>query len=352
MACHEHYMEQYHMALCNEISLFANLNAGNSISTIYFGGGTPSTYPAHLLLDISGRIREVFNCDMLGEVTIEVNPGTVSEGLIDSWVDAGINRLSVGVQYGDDVILSKLNRHQKMADVYKLFKQAEQKIQNISVDVMLGLPGVDRHQWKNFMAEVVKWPIQHISLYCLMVHENTPLYFEVERKKIQLPDDEFIGQLYCWSVDFLGKNGFFQYEVSNFARQGYESKHNSVYWDRKPYKGFGLGACSFDGMRRFTNESNLTRYCLATQQGTEPVAFAEELTVEQIRMEKIMLGLRRIMGIHYQILLEGVSPDRHRIIVEKINQMCAIGLLEQDDFVVRMTPAGFIVEQQIIAQLV
>ena len=111
-----------------------------------------------------------------------------------------------------------------------------------------------------FVREVVTWPITHISLYCLMVHEHTPLYYNVERGEIKLPDDELIADLYCWSIEFLAMHGFMQYEVSNFARQGYESQHNTVYWDRKPYKGFGLGACSFDGSRRFMNEQNLMHY--------------------------------------------------------------------------------------------
>lgn len=352
VACHEPFMERYHKALCEEISLFACQNPQCKVSTIYFGGGTPSTYPGNLLLDISGRIKGVFNTDQVEEVTIEVNPGTVSEGQLDFWVAAGINRLSIGVQYNETAVLASLNRYQTMEDVYKLFNEACYKFDNISVDLMLGLPNVSRDQWKKFIKQVIRWPIKHISLYCLMVHENTPLYFKVERNEIRLPDEEYVADLYSWSVDFFDRHGFYQYEVSNFARAGYESRHNTVYWDRKPYKGFGLGACSFDGSRRFANESNLIKYCLAIEQGHEPTVFIEELTGEQIRLEKIMLGLRRNMGIQYQTLMEDISTEKRRIIENKVNQMCERGFLQQYDNKVRLTPKGFIVEQEIIAQLI
>lgn len=345
-------MEYYHHLLCKEITLFAQKNPDLTIKTIYFGGGTPSTYPINLLLDMSGRIRGVFNIDQLEEVTIEVNPGTVALEHMDAWIDAGINRLSIGVQYDDKVVLSRLNRHQTVEDVYKLFAQAEHKFENISVDVMLGLPGVNVHQWKNFMKRVVAWPIKHLSLYCLMVHENTPLFFKVQRNEITLLDEKLCARLYCWSVKFLQKHGFYQYEVSNFARPGYESRHNNVYWDRKPYKGFGLGACSFDGKRRFTNDSNFMRYKRAIEEGQEPIVYSEELTAEQIRLEKIMLGLRRNMGIDYRSLMENVSLEKSQKMQVKISNMCKAGLLEQHDDVVRLTPEGFVVEQEIIAQLI
>lgn len=352
LACHDDHMERYHLALCKEIALFAEKNPHCTISTIYFGGGTPSTYPANLLLDISGRIYGVFNTDQLKEVTIEVNPGTVTAGLLDTWLAAGITRLSVGVQYGDESVLGKLNRYQTMEDVAKFFVDAQLKFENISIDLMLGLPGVNGKQWKNFVAQAVEFPIKHISLYCLMVHENTPLYFKVERNEIEMPEEELIAELYCWSVDYLAHCGFCQYEVSNFARPGYESRHNNVYWDRKPYKGFGLGACSFDGKRRFTNESSLIKYCEALERGQVPVAFMEELTIEQVRIEKIMLGLRRNMGIHYQTILEDLSFDKCRSILKKIEIMCSAGLLEQTEKIVRLTPGGCVVEQAVIAQLI
>lgn len=344
-------MERYHQALMSEIDLFAEQNPGCSLNTLYIGGGTPSTWPDRLLLDMSGKIKSVFFTDQLQEVTIEVNPGTVRSEQLTLWRECGINRLSIGVQYADPAILASLNRFQSMEDVHQVLASAAREFKNISVDLMLGLPSVDGEDWKVFVREVVTWPITHISLYCLMVHEHTPLYYAVERGEIKLPNDELVADLYCWSIEFLAMHGFMQYEVSNFARQGYESQHNTVYWDRKPYKGFGLGACSFDGSRRFMNEQNLMHYVTDVEQGRSPNAFAEQLSSDDMRLEIIMLGLRRTMGIRDEILMEGLSSDKRHAIEKKVQKFCNAGLMRIVDDHLLLTSAGFVVEQEIIAEL-
>ena len=344
-------MERYHQALITEIVMFAEQNPGCSIDTLYLGGGTPSTWPDRLLLDMSGKIRSVFCLDQLREMTIEVNPGTVRVEQLNIWRQCGINRLSIGVQYADPAILAALNRFQSRQDVQQVLAVASNEFDNISVDLMLGLPGVDAESWYRFVGEVVTWPVTHISLYCLMVHEHTPLYYKVERGEITLPDEGEIADLYCWSIEFLAKHGFIHYEVSNFARQGYESQHNTVYWDRKPYKGFGLGACSFDGSRRFMNEQNLMRYITVVEQGGVPNAFVEQLNCEDVRLEKIMLGLRRTKGICYETLVDGLSSDKQHVIEMKVKQLCNAGLLCLNNDIVSLTTAGFALEQKIIAEL-
>lgn len=142
-----------------------------------------------------------------------------------------------------------------------------------------------------------------------------------------------------------------QYEVSNFARQGYESCHNTVYWDRRPYKGFGLGACSFDGTVRSMNEHNLMRYMTIVERGGEPTVFSEQLDVRDERLEKIMLGLRRTMGIRYELLLDGLSTHRQQVIKDKVQKFCDAGLMLIANSIVRLTTTGFVLEQEIIAEL-
>lgn len=351
LACHSEYMERYYHALIAEIGLFADKNKGCSLFTLYIGGGTPSTWPDNLLLDTSGKIISVFCTERLQEVTIEVNPGTVRREQLVLWRRCGINRLSIGVQYADPKVLALLNRFQSPQEVQELLFSASAEFDNISVDLMLGLPGVTDVYWKRFINEVVTWPITHISLYCLMVHEHTPLFYKVERGEISLPDERLVADLYCWSIEFLAMHGFMQYEVSNFARQGYESQHNTVYWDRKPYKGFGLGACSFDGNRRFMNEQNLLQYIQMLEQGKNPTMFFEQLSKDDVRLEKIMLGLRRSVGIRYELVTEGLSLDKRSEIESKVQQLCVSGLLQILDGVVKLTPAGFVVEQELIAEL-
>jgi oxygen-independent coproporphyrinogen-3 oxidase len=300
---------------------------------------------------MSGRIKSVFCTDVLEEVTLEVNPGTFSIDRLYMWRRCGINRLSIGVQYGDAKVLAALNRFQTRQEVVQLLVRASEEFDNISVDLMLGLPGVDRCGWESFVREVVSWPVKHISLYCLMVHEHTPLYYKVKCGDLLLPDEDLVADLYGWSIEFLAQHGFVQYEVSNFARQGYESRHNTVYWDRRPYKGFGLGACSFDGRSRFMNEQNLIRYMGKVEQKSDPTIFSELLGADDVRLETIMLGLRRKKGVCYSYILEGLSLERRSILEEKVQCFRDANLLVLDDGYVQLTSAGLLVEQEIIAEL-
>jgi oxygen-independent coproporphyrinogen III oxidase len=352
LACHDEYMERYNASLNVEISRFAQSNALCSLQTLYIGGGTPSTWPDRLLLDTSGKILSVFDTRELKEVTIEVNPGTVTEDQLVLWRRIGINRLSIGVQYADGMVLKNLNRYHTQEDVIRLLGCAGHYFDNISVDLMLGLPGVDGRAWQRFIQEVVTWPITHISLYCLMVHENTPLFYQIMREDVKLPSETLIADLYCWSVEFLAKYNFHQYEVSNFAKPGYQSQHNKIYWDRKSYKGFGLGACSFDGSRRFANEQNIVRYIEKLERGELPEVFIEELVDEDVRLEIIMLGLRRTTGVRYEQLAKGGSFEKKCALNNKIEQFCQAGLLRYDGDRIALTPAGFVVEQEVIAELV
>jgi oxygen-independent coproporphyrinogen-3 oxidase len=350
LASHEQFMERYHRALCKEIENF-KFSRDQEIDTIFLGGGTPSTYPDELLLDTFGRLKERLKINWLAEVTIEVNPGTVRSGQLALWKGIGINRLSIGVQSLNNLVLKKLNRHQSADDVYDLLDQAHDHFENISVDLILGLPGVSSDEWKELIHTVCTWPIKHISLYFLMVHENTPLYFGVKTKKVALFEDDEIVDVYSWSIATLQTYGFEQYEVSNFARPGFESRHNTMYWNRKPYKGFGLGACSFDGERRFKNETNLMNYLNNIEQDREVTIFEESLTQEQVYLEKVMLGLRKREGVALDELLCGVTIEKKNKIIQKVAEFKQEGLLAQRNGRVVLTPAGLAVENEIIVQL-
>lgn len=198
LASHDQFMDQYHNALITEIKKFGeSYESKLSLDTIYMGGGTPSTYPDHLLLDTFGILNKVFDVDAACEITIEVNPGTVRKEQIKLWREMGINRLSIGVQSIKDQVLQKLNRHQSAAQVREVLDFASEHFDNLSVDFILGLPGVSFKEWQELLQAAVKWPIKHMSVYFLMVHEDTPLYFGVKKKTISLPcDDEVVNAYY------------------------------------------------------------------------------------------------------------------------------------------------------------
>ena len=352
LASHDQFMERYHKALIAEIEQFAASYTGTrEIDTIFFGGGTPSTYPDDLLVEMFATLKKFFSFSQNIEVSIEVNPGTVRSEQLTLWKQLGINRLSIGVQSLKDGVLQDLNRLQSAAQVESLLAQAPEHCSNISIDLILGLPGVSEDEWKELIHKAVTWPIKHLSVYFLTVHEDTPLYFKVTTNRITLPTDDTMVRLYEWTVHTLAQYGFERYELSNFARPGYESRHNSVYWQRKPYKAFGLGACSFDGEQRFQNEKNLMKYMEGIESRQDIISFSETLTPDQIHLERLMLGLRRRVGVSWSDLSEHVPVKKHEQCKHIIARLKEQQLLQEDNGRFFLTTAGMVVENEIIAQL-
>lgn len=352
LAGQDQFMTQYHKALTQELIAFGAHTATKAeIDTIFIGGGTPSTYPPDLLLDMFGTLKSIGIIQPTTEITLEVNPGTVTDEKIAAWSAAGINRLSIGVQSLKDSVLKNLNRHQSAQDVYKVLHQVQGTFTNVSVDLILGLPGVSEDEWKELINTVVSWPIKHLSMYFLTVHEQTPLYFRVQQGDVALACDDSLVDLYYWSRDKLIANGFNHYEISSFARDGYECRHNSVYWERKPYKGFGLGAHSFDGATRFQNEKNLMKYMAAANAATDATVFAETLSREQAHRERVMLGLRRARGIAMSDVLHELSADEQRSVQERIAALMDEGWLYKEKEWLRLTPKGLSVEHHIAVRL-
>ena len=352
MASHEQFMQNYHEALIKEIELFSlNAPSDNYLKTIYLGGGTPSTYPAPLLLDMFAILKKHFEFDQTTEVTIEVNPGTVTSELLIAWQKAGVNRLSIGVQSLKDVVLKSLNRHQTRQDVLNVLRDASVYFQNLSVDFILGLPGVSDDEWKLMIQEAMHWPIKHISIYFVMVHEDTPLYFKVKTNHMTLPPDDNTVDLYDWTVATLQKNGFDRYELSNFAKPGFESRHNAAYWDRKNYKGFGLGACSFNGTTRFQNVKNLGKYLELVEKQESVVQVCETLTKSQIALEKIMLGLRQRKGLVVADYMKEATPSQQLHFYQGAEKLKNNGLIEFDQDIVRLTPKGYALENEVSLHL-
>lgn len=352
LAGHDQFMERYHRALCREIERFANSYSGTrELDTIFIGGGTPSTYPDNLLLDMSGTLRKTFTLAQDSECTIEVNPGTVEKHQLALWKTIGINRLSIGVQSLNDTLLQALNRQQTADQVYRLLSCAPSIFSNISVDLILGLPGVSDEQWKQLVRTVVTWPITHVSVYFLTIHEHTQLYFKVKANRVTLPSDETMVSLYYWTIDELGAHGFMQYELSNFAKPGYESRHNKVYWDRKPYKAFGLGASSFDGQHRFQNEKSLMRYIESIEQDKEATSFYETITPQQAHLEKLMLGLRRATGVSLKSAEEDLSAVQCVQFKKKVEMLKKAELLYEQNDRLFLTRRGLVVENELLMQL-
>ena len=352
LASHDEFMEDYHQALLKEIEQYLAIWNKNSLDTIYFGGGTPSTYPKHLLLDTFGRLRKNHLISADTEITIEVNPGTVDKDKLLLWKELGINRLSIGVQSLNSEVLHSLNRLQNTNDVLYLIEEGNKLFDNLSIDLILGLPNITIEEWKKLIQTVVKWPIKHLSTYFLTVHENTRLYFGVKQKQIILPNDDEIVELYLWTIGYLAKHDFRQYETSSFAKPGFECKHNQMYWSHKPYKAFGLGACSFDGLSRFQNEKNLMQYLEKVNKEFDLSTFSEKLNQQQLHLEKLMLGMRQMdKGISIDDLTKNLSATSIEKLWSYIHSLRRRGIIRVANNSMFLTTRGLSVENEIVVNL-
>lgn len=351
IAGHDSFMSAYHSSLKKEIISYAQQLDKPTISTIFLGGGTPSTYPAPLLLDMFDTLRTMFTFSPDIEITIEVNPGTVTAELMQVWKEVGINRLSIGVQSLKDSALTSLNRHQTAEQVAQVITLGKPLFDSLSIDLILGLPEVSRAEWEHTVTQAMTWPISHISVYFLTIHENTPLYFKVKKNQVQIPVDDDIVPMYHWTRTILQQHGFEQYELSNFAKPGYESRHNMVYWQRKPYKGFGLGACSFDGTVRYQNEKNLMNYINDLQEGRSVKCDTEHVTEEHKELEILMLGLRSRQGVRVSEFTATYSAQEKEAFSTKVAEFSARALVQQNDDLLRLTPTGLLLENEIVVQL-
>ena len=353
IAGHDDLMEEYDAALNVEIKRFAAECPGKlNLDTIYIGGGTPSTWPDKLLLDTFGTIKSTFAMQKISEITLEVNPGTVKKEQFSIWKEAGITRLSIGVQSLNDAVLANLNRHQKASDVHKLLGWAqEERFENLSVDVIIGLPEISSDEWKAMIKELVTWPIKHVSMYFLSIHENTPLATRLQNNELRLPQEDPIVDLYYWTVDIFEKHGLKQYEISSFARKGFESQHNQVYWERKPYKGFGIGACSFDGKVRYQNIKNEARYVQALKKEVDVVASCEELKPEQIKLEKVMLGLRQMKGFNLFDVAAVMTKEEEEKFLERVKEFKEKKIITQEGSRIYLKKKKYAVENEVAIKL-
>lgn len=288
----EEWIDPYCSALKKEINAFP---ADQTVDTVYFGGGTPTCIGADRLKDLLHTVKEHFTLARQCEITVECNPGTIDFLGLKTMFDAGFNRLSLGLQSNDDTMLKCLGRIHSYADFTQCYRQArEAGFQNISVDLMYGLPEQSVAMWKKTLKEVVLQNPEHLSCYALKIEEGTPFF----SLPLQLPDDDTVRIMYDTCVEFLKHAGYERYEISNFAKPGLESRHNLKYWQCDDFIGFGAGAYSCIAAQRFHNVSPIDTYC-AQMQNTCSAAEGEPetLSLSDQMSEFCFLGLRTAKGI-------------------------------------------------------
>lgn len=370
----EDVKRKYIEALICEINITCGLYndrlSGYQVKTIFFGGGTPSAVKPEYIRDIMKCLNEHFDIAEGAEVTIECNPGTLDINKADIYRECGINRISFGLQSADNTELKMLGRIHTFEQFKESLSIAEKAgFDNINVDIMSALPGQTMESYKRTVEKVLECNVKHISAYSLIVEEGTPLYDRLDTDYPELPDEDTERQMYYYTQDSLASAGYVHYEISNYARPGYECRHNISYWERTDYLGFGIGAASLFEEIRHTNITDINMYidkcggmsnagsCMDNNVTAgnynrlyEIYDDIQKLSLND-RMEEFMfLGLRKIGGISKAEFEKTFSKNIADVYGKVIQENVLNGLLVDDGDVIKLTDRGVDISNVVMAE--
>ncbi|NOY57512.1 MAG: radical SAM family heme chaperone HemW [Calditrichaeota bacterium] len=315
---------KYINALQKEIKLYEKNPpfGGFSFSTLYFGGGTPSLLSPRQVEKIISLIRNAFPVTKDIEISLEANPGTLESSPFKDYLNAGINRLTIGTQSFNDRDLKFLTRIHSAAQAEKAILSAQKAgFQNIGIDLIFALPGQTLRDWENNLRKAIRLKPQHISMYGLTFEEGTPLTISLRLGKVEKCSEELERQMYLLGKQFLQDAGYEHYEISSFALPGFRSRHNQKYWDDSPYLGLGPSAHSYNGRRRQWNVADVSKYLQHLDKGNLPIENEEEISQDHRKLELLLLGLRRVEGInlkHWQKQTGCSLTDQSKKVIEKM----------------------------------
>src|SRR5437016_51414 len=323
-----------------------------AVDTVYIGGGTPSLLDAAHWRSSLNAIRASFAADLTG-VTLEADPETIEAGKAAAWVRAGINRVSFGLQSFSDKELVAAGRMHRRADIYRAVPiLREAGIRNISFDLIAGLSHQTKASWGQSLQELAGLAPEHVSVYLLEIDEDSRLGKELlqggeKYSARSVPSEDDMVEFYEMAQQVLRAAGYRHYEISNWAKPGYESKHNLKYWRREPYLGFGAGAHSFSGTERWANAHDAAAYVTAVQGGRMPVEQHETLTAERALEEELFLGLRQLDGID----LAQIERDYGVSLAARFDPLTSAGLVERHGSIVRLAPERLTISNEVFVEL-
>ena len=315
-----------------------------NVTTIYIGGGTPSVIPSQyieeILLKIKQKLEESENLTKWKqiEITIEVNPGTTNKTKLETYQKVGINRLSIGLQTTNNKLLKQIGRIHTYEDFLNTYQTAKEVgFENSNVDLMLGLPNQTIQDLKKSLQEVIALNPNHISTYSLIIEEGTPIAKKIEKGELVLPDEELERQMYWYVKNTLELNGYTHYEISNFAKEGKESKHNFNCWKQKEYIGIGVAASSYLNKKRYSNVNDIKKYI--EQKGKEKIIL-ENQTLEEAKKEYMLLGLRMIKGVSIAEFKQKYGENPIFLYRKELEKMVKQELLIVEEDKIRLTNKG------------
>ncbi|GAB4483547.1 MAG: radical SAM family heme chaperone HemW [Thermodesulfovibrionales bacterium] len=335
----------YVRALCRELAL--RRDEAEELKTVFLGGGTPSMLPEASLCAVFSSIRENYRIARDAEITIEANPGTIGRSKLAALTGLGINRLSIGVQSFVDAELAVLGRAHSAEDARAAVECAgEAGFENISLDLMYGIPCQTRDSWLASLRQAVSLGPEHVSAYELTPEQRTPLCSDIGSGTLVLPQEDDVVRMSDDAIDLLEEHGYERYEISNYARPGFRCIHNLNYWERGEYLGIGAGAHSFIGSRRSHNTADIRQYVSLLEQAASAEAGSLDITGKEAARETLFLGLRKTEGIDLKqagLLLPGLVPASADLIAQ--------GLLGEDRGRLRFTREGMRVSNSVLVQL-
>lgn len=342
--------EEYVRDLEQEIRSYKTFAADYQVSTVYFGGGTPSILETGQIERIMGALRQTFRIEKKAEITLEMNPGTARKEKLKVYRQLGINRLSIGIQSVKNENLKLLGRIHTYEDFLESYHMARKAgFDNISGDLISSLPGQTLEEWKEELEILIRTPLEHLSVYQLIIEEGTEFYERYGEHEELLPDEETSREIYLWTGEYLENQGFRQYEISNYARAGKESRHNLRYWERKDYLGLGLGAASMIRNMRMSNTRDWEKYrtgCRDPRKIREEVEFLEE--PRQIE-EFMFLGLRKTRGVSRKEFRRTFGKDLDLIYEKTLKKYLENGMLQESGDRIFLSEEGILLSNQIFA---
>ena len=342
-------MPKYHNALLQHIRESGPQLREYYTDTVYFGGGTPSYYGARRICDIFNALKRSALVYKSSEVTVEVNPDSVRYHDLAALREEGVNRLSIGAQSANDDLLRLIGRRHSWQQVRKAVKNARDAgFANVSLDLIYGLPSQSREDWADTLCRALELQPEHLSCYGLKLEEGTPMYHY--RDSELLPDDDMQADMYLYTCETLERFGFQQYEISNFARPGFASKHNMKYWLLRDYMGFGPGAASSVGGLRYSFVKDLQKYITGVQGGGAVVDEYEQIGALDRAAEYLMLGMRTVRGIspkeYHRIYRSDFAP-----LQELLEEYARKGWAVCEKGRWHFTPSGFLLSNLLIRMM-
>ena len=339
--------DAYFSALGDEMDAWAAPLRAYEARSVFFGGGTPSLVPGAYIADALDRLRSLLPLSGDCEITLEANPGTLTAEKLELYRRAGVNRLSIGVQSFDAALLRNLGRiHTPEEAAQAVLLCREAGFENISLDLMYGLPGQGMGQWAATLERAVALPVSHISAYSLIVEEGTEMFERVRSGRARVPDDDLVNEMQRMAVGRLGEAGFVRYEISNFARAGRACRHNLTYWRGGEYLGLGSATHSLMDNARFANPPELERYLAG-----ERMLNRTERSRADRREEALMLETRTLAGLNLERWKREFGDALEETRAREIRKLKEYGLIEIANGFLRLTPAGLELQDSVVLEL-